>query len=115
MLWDEKLKKNTFCCYKCLDLYHAKTFFLVFVTCFPNLSSRNSVLKRSQILGLWPRTRTTFEELRKQVTYLEIFFLMANLDNYSNKILFLIIFSNVSETSFNRVHLEDGSRVQVQV
>ena len=34
MLWDEKLKK-TFCCYNCLDLYHAQSFFLVFVTCFP--------------------------------------------------------------------------------
>ena len=26
MLWDEKLKK-TFCCYNCLDLYHAQSFF----------------------------------------------------------------------------------------
>ena len=31
----EKLRK-TFCCYNCLDLYHAQSFFQVFVTCFPS-------------------------------------------------------------------------------
>ena len=55
----EKLRK-TFCCYNCLDLYHAQSFFQVFVTFSPVLSSRNSVSKRSQILGLRPRTCTTF-------------------------------------------------------
>jgi hypothetical protein len=31
----EKLRK-TFCCYNCLDLYHAQSFFQVFVTFFPS-------------------------------------------------------------------------------
>ena len=69
MLWDEKLKK-TFCCYNCLDLYHAQSFFLVFVTCFPS---------------------SLEQELGKQVTHTWKFFLTANLDNYSNKILYLIL------------------------
>jgi hypothetical protein len=62
----------------------------VFVTCFP------SVLKRSQILGLRPRTCTTFSQhcfpalknLENKELKLGKTFLTVNLDNYSNKILF---------------------------
>ena len=60
------------------------TILKVFTQCsllvFPVLSSRNSVLKRS-------RTCTTFSQYCSQE--LGKTFLMANLDNYSNKILFV--------------------------
>ena len=54
---DENLKKRTktFCCYNCLNLFIAQCF-------FPVLSSRNSVLKRSNTLGLRPQTCTTFSQ-----------------------------------------------------
>ena len=52
--------KNTFCCYNFQDVYHSQSFFLVFVTWKSVLSSRTSVSKRSQNLGLQPRTCTTF-------------------------------------------------------
>ena len=74
-----------------------KVFSKCLLIVFPALSSRNGVSKRSQILGLRPRTCTTFsqhcscsQELGKQVTHTWKFFLMANLDNYSNKILLLL-------------------------
>ena len=63
----------------------------VFLQCllhfFPVLSSRKSVLKRSQIFGLVLAQLSScsfLKELRKQVTHT---FLTANLDNFSNKIL----------------------------
>ena len=45
---------KTFCCYNCLDLYHAQSFFssTYLLLVFPVLSSRKSVLKRLQILSL---------------------------------------------------------------
>ena len=52
------LKEIVFCCYNFLDLPWEK-FFHVWVT---SSSSRTSVSKRSQILGLRPRTCTTFSQ-----------------------------------------------------
>ena len=41
----EKLRK-TFCCYNCLDLYHAQSFFQVFVTCFPSSLKQKERLEK---------------------------------------------------------------------
>ena len=54
---EEIFKKKPFCCYDCLDLNQAQSFFPVFFTV---LLSRKSVLKRSETLSLWPQTCTTF-------------------------------------------------------
>ena len=57
----EKLKKY-FAIHNCLDFYHVQSFvpLLCLILGFPVLLSRNSVSKRSQNLGLWPRTYTIF-------------------------------------------------------
>ena len=58
--WNWKIKKIF--CYNCLDFYHVQSFVPVqcSILVFPVLLSRNSVSKRSQILGLWPRTLHNF-------------------------------------------------------
>ena len=43
-------------------LYHTQSFSAYSLLVFPVLLSRNSVLKRSQILSLWPQTCTTFSQ-----------------------------------------------------
>ena len=80
-------------------LYHTQSFSAYSLLVFPVLLSRNSVLKRSQILSLWPQTCTTFSQHnipalknweKKELT-LGKTFLTANLDNYSNKILLFLV------------------------
>ena len=44
-LWEEKLKK-TFSCYNCLDLYHAQSVFLVFVTYFSSSLEQEQCLEK---------------------------------------------------------------------
>ena len=38
--------KKTFCCYNCLDLCHAQSFFLVFITCFPSSLEQEQCLEK---------------------------------------------------------------------
>ena len=51
-------------CYNCLHFYHNQSFVPVqcSILVFPVLLSRNSVSKRSQNLGLWPRTYTIYSQ-----------------------------------------------------
>ena len=43
-----------FCCYNCLDLYHAQSFYPVFFICFPSSLEQEKSLR--------PRTCTTFSQ-----------------------------------------------------
>jgi hypothetical protein len=87
--------RKTFCCYNCLDLYHAQSFSKCLFLVFPVLSSRNSVSKRnsrptaSNLHNLFSTQYSCSQELGKKWLSLGKTFLTANLDNYSNKILLL--------------------------
>ena len=66
-------------------------FFRVFITCFPSSIEQEQCLKtvtNSQPLASNLNNQFS-QELGKQVTHTWKTFLTANLDNYSNKILFL--------------------------
>ena len=83
-----------------------KVFSKCLLLAFPVLSSRNSVLKRSQILGLRPRTCTTFPALKnweKKELTLGKTFLTENLDNYSNKIHTILLMKNGKVTKMKDI------------
>ena len=95
---DEKSKKQTFCCYNCLDLYHTQSFFPVFVTYFPSSLEQEQCLEK--VINSWPSAsnlHNLFSKLfllsrtwKTSNSHFGKTFLIANLDNYSNKILCLI-------------------------
>jgi hypothetical protein len=72
----EKLRK-TFCCYNCLDLYHAQSFFQVFVNCFPSSLKQEYCLKKitnsrptaSNLHNLFSTQYFCSQELGKKVTH----------------------------------------------
>ena len=72
----EKLRK-TFCCYNCLDLYHAQSFFQVFVTCFPSSLKQEQCLEKvtnsrptaSNLHNLFSTQYSCSQELGKKVTH----------------------------------------------
>ena len=69
----EKLRK-TFCCYNFLDLYHAQSFFQVFVTCFPSSLKQEQCLEkvtnsRPTASNLFSTQYSCSQELGKKVTH----------------------------------------------